>query len=223
MGNTDQTPVHDGFIFWTPVDKCIVEFLQANLALHELARTNHLLLIATEGFGDTASALVPGAHVVECENRSYAKGNAALNYVRDRDFDYLVRTDTDAIMFDCDRVKKMVRAAIKPDAMVAAGVKYPPNCRVWYMRGACNATARALAKTLRLICSESLGFDGAYTAAIHAAAGTIIDLPLFEINESYTGSAPVWHPKKCDGNGGLDRLLMFHENMEKFGVLHGKH
>jgi len=210
----------DGFIFWVSVDLCVEHYLEKNSCLRQLADAHRVLLVATTGYSGRAAELCPGADVIECPNNLQAKGNVALDYAASTTFDYLVRLDADALVFDAERLMEIVRESISSDRMEACGMIEEHPGVAPFLWGSCNATSRALANRIRVPVQwvNPHEFDTLYTGAIRRVGGRLIEANVLERTEEYLGTAPVWHPSVRNNLdlSGEARMEQFTRNAERF-------
>lgn len=143
------------------------------------------------------------ANVIHCSNNMQLKFNKLMGELKDVDYDILVKIDLDSIIFDYDRLIQMVLET-KPNQFrgVLRTVK-----GITYTRGGCNACHRSTIANFRFnLSGNCMDVDIPMGEQLECER---IDIPLFEINDNYTGTAPVWHPEK------INKLKLFKEHLTK--------
>lgn len=199
-------------IFWTFVDISNIEFAIANKFLQEISKDYKCYFICSGNIGEIIKKYYCDPQIIESENNIQLKGELFYNRIKKEKFDVLIKVDVDALILDKGRLFNAVKN-LEREAMGVVHSSVYGN----YIRGGCNAVDQKAVKDINIKESSYFNkneFDFIFALAIKKAKIKIIDYPLFEVSENWTGNVPVWHPPKVK----LDkRLLIFKEQLNKNG------
>jgi hypothetical protein len=192
-------------VFWVSADAILKEFIVENVALQRIAERYPCYFMCS---GEVEGADGPEpmarflsryyrARTITCPNHMSLKGKLLFDRLNAGEvaYDFLVRLDLDAIVFDVDRLLETARKHVLGKHAIM-GNHFTWFAESW-VRGACNVTSRSVIEALDFAVSDNpTSFDLLYTEAVIQAGATIIPVDCFELEESYTGACPVWHPPK---------------------------
>ena len=182
-------------IFWTGSADIVSEYFVANKRLQEISQL-YPLYILYSGKVDYLEEHYPKAILIPCENEWKAKACTVLHFLKDRyDFDVAIRFCPDTIIKDRVRLLQLIEEGMVGENIAVGNKAF--FAKAWYLRGACNATPKSVIQKMVLTPSDR-DYDTWYSLAIESAGGVLKDWPLFEINDKYTGTFPVWHPTQYE-------------------------
>ena len=185
-------------IFWTGSDESIFNFMEHNKPLISLSNQYELYIAHTGKKGGRLRRLYPNANIIECDsNVRPLKGAQIISLLKSTQFDIVVRLCPDAVVMDLNRLIAMTQHVAGMRALIGnVVVKKKSNkpTRTW-VRGACNATTKEVIDAIKMkVGPKAKSFDQPFSDAVVRAGAKLIDRPLFEIGDVYSGKFPVWHP-----------------------------
>lgn len=200
-------------VFWTPCDIKISEFILKNQSLKILSEQFPYYLVCSNGIESLVSK---SYKTIVTENHMMLKYVKLMEKIEN--FDVLIRLDADAIVF---QPKKLLAFQVNNDSVYGHyGPLKNPNLVLKkpissfdgnILCGACHLLGKNIRNIKFRIYDEFLDceFDPVFTMQLKHM--NIIETNTFEMNDAYTGKAPVWHPLK-DKNKFFIEMGKFENN-----------
>jgi hypothetical protein len=210
-------------IFWTNIyDGGGIEYIEKNQSLIDLSQKHEIFGMANgKKCQETMKHLYNRVTTIECINDRAAKGKAIFDHFKGRDdYDFLIRIDLDAIVFDLNRLETAIEKNMLGKHAVMGNTKTFYGRRkenkkyrgTKYVRGACNVASRSVVEAIEMITDENAGFDIPFAMSFKGTGCEVISNKLFELNKRYTGKRPVWHPPYK----GTEKLRYFLKGTEQY-------
>jgi len=200
-------------IFWTFADGGSSGYLRYNKSLQELSQEYDFYFLCSGNRGNKLVRKHFRAQVLPCENNIQEKSQLLLKHFQMlssfrgvQDDDVLVKIDLDAVLFDLPELVRRIKKNIKPESIMGnyreqfvTNDQGDREVSLSYVRGACQAMPISTVKKVSFECDDRYGisdFDIPFCEQVQNRGIKLIDCPLFEINNKYTYTHPVWHPDK---------------------------
>lgn len=188
-------------IFWFLVDDVVNPYLDLNSSLQKLSHKYPFYAMCSGVSCHKHIRRAYDAKIIVTENDLRVKGRTLFRLLRERnDYDVAVKLDSDSVVMDVGWLLAMIEEHIQP--MTVIGLKRRgPVTGGWYIRGGCQASHHTVIERTELDISETRAkdFDFCFTEAAIRSGVKFINVPLFEIGQTYSGNSPVWHPDKDSG------------------------
>jgi hypothetical protein len=213
-------------IFWTNIyDGGGIEYIEKNQSLIDLSQKHEIFGLANgKDCQKTMKSLYNKVNTIECINDRAVKGKAIFDHLKNRDdYDFLVRIDLDAIVFDLERLERIIEKNMVGKHAVMGNTKKFYGKRkgnkkyrgIRYVRGACNVASKSVVDAIEMITKENAGFDIPFAMSFKKTGCESISHKLFELNKKYTGKRSVWHPPAK----GDEKLRYFLKGVERYGKI----
>jgi hypothetical protein len=161
--------------------------------------------------------ILPNAIILRAkENDTKEKAFLFFEKIAQQDFDFVVKIDLDAILFDQKKLELILQSFDSNKPMIIGNEKR--GKRRSYIRGGCQAISRAFVVDLLAIDSsissappsqEIDAWLAVYASIFQEKCKESIlkNIPLFEYsNKLWRGSCPAWHPKKNSSVSKMDQI-----------------
>ena len=194
------------FVFLQNFDPKIAKYTTNNLPLQELSKSYPTIFIAS-GDGSCLNKFYHKPIIVSSKaNYQLDKLNLAIKFFSNFDnYDIIIRTCIDAVIMDFGMLKKIVEEEVDPLKPILMGNRQcqnapdnKTNARIKWIRGGCQLWTKPMVHQLKgntIKYKRNNDWDMPLTYEVKKRDVTIINRALFELNDKWTGVAPVWHPK----------------------------
>lgn len=214
-------------IFWTNTYDDGCNYISSNLSLQRISKCHDFYFMNSGTDSEYCVNKFYKGHIINCENDVSIKGKVLFDLLKLKsDYDILVRVDLDAIVFDLEKLKEIIRENLLGRHAVMGNVKKfrgmkrdkrkhqvsKPYRGIKYVRGGCHATSRSVIDSIDMMDDKKIGFDIPYAVSFRETGCDVIPKPIFEINSKYSYHRPVWHPT----GKGLDKLETYMKNMNLY-------
>jgi hypothetical protein len=188
------------YIFWSQIDDSIIDFPMSNKPMQEISNQYPVYFVYS---GSRCKKVLlpyyPKATFLHCDkNCNITKTKILFDFLKKTcDYDVLIRTCCDAIIFDVDwLLKTLDNEMYQKHAIIGNKVKV-----LGYIRGGCNALSKSVVDKINISLKDiksNASFDLFLSGVALSAGAETIHYDLFGCFEESIGKFPVIHPDRTD-------------------------